>query len=105
MAVVLGENEAEQVSNLAQQKDAEANAVACEVDTNDARNDHAAASDNKAVDHDYSVEKSPQLTAEPAAEQPDHSNVVAAEDYSIFTVPQKRAIIVTGSFAALFSPM
>lgn len=44
-------------------------------------------------------------TGEPATEQVDHSNVLAKEDYSVFTVGQKRAIIFAGSFAAWFSPM
>ena len=39
---------------------------------------------------------------EPAPQQ---SNVIAGEDYSVFTVPQKRAIIVAGSFLAWFSPV
>ena len=36
---------------------------------------------------------------------PQHPNVMAGEDYSAFTVPQKRAIIVAGSFLAWFSPV
>jgi hypothetical protein len=36
---------------------------------------------------------------------PQHRNVLAGEDYSAFTVPQKRAIIVAGSFLAWFSPV
>ncbi|KAK3066789.1 hypothetical protein LTR53_016714 [Teratosphaeriaceae sp. CCFEE 6253] len=32
-------------------------------------------------------------------------SIVATEDYSVFTTAQKRAIIVTASFAAWFSPM
>ena len=35
----------------------------------------------------------------------DHSNAVASEDFSVFTIPQKRAIIVAGSFIGWFSPM
>lgn len=42
---------------------------------------------------------------EPPSERPDRSDVVAKEDYSVFTVGQKRAIIFAGSFAAWFSPM
>lgn len=40
-------------------------------------------------------------------EEPDtqHRNAIAGEDYSVFTVPQKRAIIVAGSFLAWFSPV
>lgn len=34
-----------------------------------------------------------------------HSNAIAGEDYSVFTVAQKRAIIVAGSFLAWFSPV
>jgi hypothetical protein len=44
-------------------------------------------------------------TGEPATEQVDRSHLVATEDYSVFTVGQKRAIIFAGSFAAWFSPM
>jgi MFS family permease len=44
-------------------------------------------------------------TDEPKVEQPDRSGVLAKEDYSVFTVGQKRAIIFAGSFAAWFSPM
>jgi hypothetical protein len=44
-------------------------------------------------------------TGEPATEQVDRSHLVANEDYSVFTVGQKRAIIFAGSFAAWFSPM
>ena len=41
-------------------------------------------------------------TGEPATEQVDRSHLVANEDYSVFTVGQKRAIIFAGSFAAWF---
>ncbi|KAK0303975.1 hypothetical protein LTR82_017383 [Friedmanniomyces endolithicus] len=41
----------------------------------------------------------------PPEEEYDQPNIVAAEEYSSFTIAQKRAIIVTGSFAAWFSPM
>ncbi|KAK0246682.1 hypothetical protein LTS09_018178 [Friedmanniomyces endolithicus] len=41
----------------------------------------------------------------PPEEKNDQPNIVAAEEYSSFTIAQKRAIIVTGSFAAWFSPM
>lgn len=37
--------------------------------------------------------------------QQNFSNVVAKEDYSVFTVWQKRWIIIAGSFASWFSPM
>jgi hypothetical protein len=47
----------------------------------------------------------PSATGEPATEQVDRSHLVANEDYSVFTVGQKRAIIFAGSFAAWFSPM
>lgn len=36
---------------------------------------------------------------------PPNANVIAGEDYSVFTVPQKRSIIVAGSFLAWFSPV
>lgn len=32
-------------------------------------------------------------------------NTIAGEDYSVFTTPQKRSIIVAGSFLAWFSPV
>lgn len=41
-----------------------------------------------------------ELPAEPAVEQPGPTG-----DYSILTVAQKRTIVITASFAALFSPM
>ncbi|KAK5678838.1 hypothetical protein LTS10_008493 [Elasticomyces elasticus] len=45
-------------------------------------------------------------TEEPSATTADHEpGIVAMEDYSILTTGQKRAIIVTASFAAWFSPM
>jgi len=47
------------------------------------------------VDEKEDIEAS---TAEPAA-------VLASEDYSVFTVPQKRAIVLAGSFLGLFSPV
>lgn len=31
--------------------------------------------------------------------------LLASENYSVFTVPQKRAIVVAGSFLGLFSPV
>ena len=31
--------------------------------------------------------------------------IVATEDYSVFTVPQKRAIVLAGSYLSWFSPM
>lgn len=31
--------------------------------------------------------------------------VLASEDYSVFTVPQKRAIVLAGSFLGLLSPV
>lgn len=33
------------------------------------------------------------------------ADVLAKENYSVFTVPQKRAIILVGSFVGWFSPM
>ncbi|KAK0264105.1 hypothetical protein LTR35_017368 [Friedmanniomyces endolithicus] len=41
----------------------------------------------------------------PLEEKNNQPNIVATEEYSSFTIAQKRAIIVTGSFAAWFSPM
>ncbi|KAK4955358.1 hypothetical protein LTR10_007553 [Elasticomyces elasticus] len=47
-------------------------------------------------------EKTEELSATTADHEP---GIVATEDYSILTTGQKRAIIVTASFAAWFSPM
>jgi multidrug resistance protein len=59
---------------------------------------------NPEKDHSRDVDR-PAASGEPAVEKVDHSNVLASEDYSVFTVGQKRAIIFAGSFAAWFSPM
>ena len=42
-----------------------------------------------------------------AVDQPsnDDAHLVASEDYSVFTVGQKRSIILAGSFIGWFSPM
>ena len=37
--------------------------------------------------------------------QPQHHAALSQEIYSVFTTPQKRAIILTGSFISWFSPM
>ncbi|KAM0718022.1 hypothetical protein Q7P37_006354 [Cladosporium fusiforme] len=42
---------------------------------------------------------------EPPIERPDNSDVLAKDDYSVFTIGQKRAIVFAGSFASWFSPM
>lgn len=44
-------------------------------------------------------------TAEPLSEQPIHRVTTPGEDYSVLTVTQKKLIILTASFASLFSPM
>lgn len=55
---------------------------------------------------DRTKDEPPQdATDEPPIERPDHSDVLAKEEYSVFTVGQKRAIIFAGSFASWFSPM
>lgn len=47
-------------------------------------------------------EKEDDAPTEPPAQQ---ANPVASEDYSVFTVNQKRSIILAGSFIGWFSPM
>lgn len=42
---------------------------------------------------------------EPPVESPHKANLVATEEYSVFTVPQKRAIVLAGSYLSWFSPM
>lgn len=49
-----------------------------------------------------SNEKDVEATVEPPVES---NGLVASEDYSVFTIPQKRAIILAGSFISWFSPM
>ena len=57
-------------------------------------------------DHEQQTEPSHEKNSEVTAEQPGvSSDLVAKEDYSVFTVPQKRAIVVAGSFIGWFSPM
>jgi hypothetical protein len=34
-----------------------------------------------------------------------HRNAIAKEDFSVFTVPQIKAIVIAGSFLGLFSPV
>ena len=71
-----------------------------------------------AVDQDTEKGLSTQLDIDKANEEhaksdageqddltPPNANVLAGEDYSVFTVPQKRSIIVAGSFLAWFSPV
>ena len=52
--------------------------------------------------NDAGNEKNVDDSAEPTSERP---NIVANEDYSLFTIPQRRAIILAGSFIGWFSPM
>lgn len=47
-------------------------------------------------------EKPNTVTAEPPSER---QHQIASEDFSVFTVPEKRAMIAVASFAAWFSPM
>lgn len=63
--------------------------------------------DNDDDKHSHQGKDEPPVdsTDEPPIERPDHSNILATEDYSVFTVGQKRAIIFAGSFASWFSPM
>ena len=61
--------------------------------------------DGKSQEHHGEDAIPSSTTGEPATEQVDRSHLVANEDYSVFTVGQKRAIIFAGSFAAWFSPM
>lgn len=58
--------------------------------------------DNGTKTNESSNEKDVEATVESSTEGAD---VVAKEDYSVFTVPQKRAIVFAGSFIAWFSPM
>jgi hypothetical protein len=60
--------------------------------------------DVQPIDHGENAIPS-KTTGEPATEKVNLSHLVATEDYSVFTVGQKRAIIFAGSFAAWFSPM
>lgn len=71
------------------------------------REAHAQTADDIAKGEEKS-EKTHELTAAVQNVGPEQSANHAVEsqsDYSVFTVAQKRAIIVTGSFAGWFSPM
>lgn len=59
------------------------------------------------IDNDKQSEKAKDESPpdEPPIEKPDNSDVLAKEDFSIFTIGQKRGIIFAGSFASWFSPM
>lgn len=58
--------------------------------------------DSAIWDHSRDQEKDADLSDQRPGNVP---ALVASEDYSVFTVPQKRAIILAGSFIAWFSPM
>lgn len=71
-------------------------------------------SDEEAKQHDQEVQsrsgsvasQTAEQDLEKADEQPTQQHeALATEVYSIFTVPQKRLIILTGSFVSWFSPM
>ena len=48
----------------------------------------------------------PDKEIEATTEQPvEADSRIEKEDYSVFTVPQKRAIILSGSFISWFSPV
>ena len=51
----------------------------------------------------HALEHTPDISpnAEPISEQPIASDVA----YSVFTVPQKKAIVLSASLGAVFSPM
>lgn len=61
----------------------------------------AAFADEKYDDH-YQANKSDGLPVDSRETGPE---IVATEDYSVFTVPQKRAIVLAGSYLSWFSPM
>lgn len=66
--------------------------------------DNAPSSRNENSTNPGSKEATPPTTttADPAHEKQDGRFAVAKEDYSVFTVPQKRMIIMTGSLASWF---
>ena len=51
---------------------------------------------------DNGQEKDIETGDDPSVKRPD---IVASEDYSVFTVGQKRSIILAGSFVGWFSPV
>lgn len=54
---------------------------------------------------DIAAQQSEDGTEKAARPSPPHHAALSTEIYSVFTVPQKRAIILAGSFVAWFSPM
>lgn len=64
---------------------------------------HGADQDNEKDNGDVSQDQADQ-DIEQGSPQQQHA-ALSTEIYSVFTVPQKRAIILTGSFVSWFSPM
>ena len=68
--------------------------------------------DDEKCTHELPTQGSPKYSQhsghdadETGHEPPQQHSDISNDVYSIFTVPQKRAIILTGSFASWFSPM
>lgn len=72
------------------------------VSSKGAEQHNASTSNNNEHQNKPSNEKDVEGTAKRPG---DGSDLVAKEDYSVFTVPQKRAIILAGSYISWFSPM
>ena len=70
--------------------------------THDVEADAAEQLDKDELRSDRALEEDIEPATEPPTERQD---LVASEDFSVFTVPQKRAIILAGSFIGWFSPM
>lgn len=63
-------------------------------------------SDQAYAEADGAAAQHPESNAkEPARPSPPHHAALSTEIYSTFTVPQKRAITLAGSFVSWFSPM
>ncbi|CAM6031690.1 unnamed protein product, partial [Sphagnum compactum] len=58
-----------------------------------------------AAEQKYDRIEDGQEAVEPPSEQPVQGTAIPGEDYSIFTVGQKKLMIMTASLASLFSPM
>lgn len=61
--------------------------------------------ENNSSSRQPEVARSEEPDIEPKVERPSRADAIATEDYSVFTVGQKRGIIFAGSFASWFSPM
>jgi hypothetical protein len=92
--------------NTPQQSDPDGGMPVLDLSSKEAQDDEPPSTLDSPIQDNGDPEKQPDTAIEPPTEQPSaHQDAVAKEDYSVFTVPQKRALVLFGSLAAFFSPM